>query len=96
MGITLEQLTRTIAKVKEYADDKFSVVDPSENNAILNTENGIFVEDKQPQINELKESIVDIAKDIVNITEEITEEEMQAAVNEAVTEINNTVITSEE
>ena len=96
MGITLEQLTRAVGKVKEYADDKFPVVNPSKDNAILNTENGIFVEDKQPQINELKESIVDIAKDIVNITEEITEEEMQAAVNEAVTEINNTVITSEE
>ena len=62
MGITLEQLTSAIGKVKDYVNNKFPVVSPNEDNAILLKENGIFVEDKQQQIDELKESFNGIAK----------------------------------
>lgn len=62
MGITLDQLVNSINKVKQYSDKKFPVVSPDESNAIIKNENGIFVEDKQPQIDELKEKINPIAK----------------------------------
>lgn len=62
MGITLNQLVNSINKVKQYSDKKFPVVSPDESNAIIKNENGIFVEDKQPQIDELKEKINPIAK----------------------------------
>ena len=62
MGITLEQLTSTIGKVKNYVNNKFPVVSPNEDNAILLKENGIFVENKQPQIDNIKSKLNPIAR----------------------------------
>lgn len=62
MGITLEQLSSAIGKVKDYVNNKFPVVSPNKGNAIISKENGIFVEDKQPQIDKLKEDFDGITK----------------------------------
>ena len=68
MGITLEQLLDSISKVKQYASDKFPVVSPREDNAILYEEDGIFVEDKQQQ-NINNNTKVDV---IINFTSKTT------------------------
>ena len=50
MGITLTQLTNTVEKLKQYTDNNIPEISPETNNAIQSKDDGLFVDDKQPQI----------------------------------------------
>ena len=56
MGISLTQLVNTVIDIKNYIDNKINEIDNStisissqENNAIINKEDGIYVEAYVPQ-----------------------------------------------
>ena len=50
MGITLTQLINTVEKMKRYTDNIIPKISPESDNAIQTKDDGLFVEDKQPQI----------------------------------------------
>lgn len=62
MGITLTQLTNTVEKLKQYTDNNIPRISPETNNAIQPKDDGLFVDDKQPQIDFIRVKLDPIAR----------------------------------
>lgn len=62
MGITLDQLVSTVEKIKEYTDNNLPKISPVEGNAIETRDEGLFVEDKQPQLDFIRVKLDPIAR----------------------------------
>lgn len=62
MGITLTQLTNTVEKLKQYTDNNIPEISPEANNAIQSKDDGLFVDDKQPQIDFIRVKLDPIAR----------------------------------
>jgi hypothetical protein len=62
MGITLTQLINTVEKLKQYTDNNIPEISPEANNAIQSKDDGLFVDDKQPQIDFIRVKLDPIAR----------------------------------
>lgn len=62
MGITLTQLTNTVEKIKQYTDNNIPKISPEANNAIQSKDDGLSVDDKQPQIDFIRVKLDPIAR----------------------------------